>query len=49
MNDSIDFISIVTMLKLVPKKYRTNTVKVAKGKYKLPVTLKEAIKKVRNG
>ena len=49
MSNSIDFSTIVTMLKLVPKKYRTDTVKVAKGKYKLPLTLKEAIKKVRNG
>ena len=49
MIDTIDFQAIVTMLRILPKKYRTNTVKVAKGKYKLPITLKEAIKKVRNG
>lgn len=49
MVDSIDLISIVTMLKIVPKKYSTNTVKVAKGKYKLPTTIKQAIKKISNG
>jgi hypothetical protein len=47
--NSIDFQAIITMLKIIPKKYRSNTVKVAKGKYKLPTTIKEAIKKVSNG
>lgn len=49
MIDTIDFAGIVTMLRIVPKKYSTNNVKVARGKYKLPTNIKQAIKKISNG
>lgn len=47
--NNIDFQAIVTMLRIIPKKYKTDIVKVASGKYKLPLTVKQAIKKIRNG
>jgi len=37
------------MLKIVPKEYKTNNIKVARGKYKLPTTIKQLIKKLANG
>jgi hypothetical protein len=46
-NIDIDF--IVTTLKIVPNKYSTPAIKVAKGKNKLPTTLKQVFKKLRNG
>jgi hypothetical protein len=46
-NIDIDF--IVTALKIVPNKYSTPAIKVAKGKNKLPTTLKQVFKKLRNG
>jgi len=49
MIDSIDFAGIVTILKNLPKKYHTGRIKVARGKYKLPTTFREAIKKITNG
>jgi hypothetical protein len=48
MNDSIDFISIVKMLKFVPKKYKTKNIRIARGQYKLPTSLKQLIKKIIN-
>lgn len=45
----IDFISISELLKIVPKKYWTNNIKIAKGKYKMVTTVKELVKKVKNG
>lgn len=47
--NSINIEDIVAMLKILPKKYKTNTIKVAEGKYKLPTTIKQAIKKISNG
>lgn len=37
------------MLKVLPKQYDTPAIKVAKGKNKLPTTIKEVIKKFKNG
>jgi hypothetical protein len=49
MTHNIDIQEIVTMLKILPKQYDTPTIKVAKGKNKLPTTIKEVIKKFKNG
>jgi hypothetical protein len=49
MTQNIDIQEIVTMLKILPKQYDTPTIKVAKGKNKLPTTIKEVIKKFKNG
>ena len=49
MTQTIDIEGIVTMLKIVPKEYKTNNIKVAKGKYKLPTTIRQLIKKLANG
>ncbi len=49
MTQNIDIQGIVTMMKMLPKQYNTPTIKVAKGKNKLPTTIKEVIKKFRNG
>jgi hypothetical protein len=49
MEPNINIEFIVTALKLVPNKYSTPTIKVAKGKNKLPTTLKQVFKKLRNG
>lgn len=48
MNQNIDISFIVTMLRELPSKYNTPTMKVAKGKYKLPTTFKGLIKKIIN-
>jgi hypothetical protein len=48
MNTTIDFKNIEVMLKLVPKKYKTDNIRVARGKYKLPVTFKQLIKRIIN-
>ena len=49
MTQNIDIAGIVTMMKMLPKQYNTPTIKVAKGKNKLPTTIKEVIKKFKNG
>jgi hypothetical protein len=49
MIQNIDIESIVTMMKMLPKQYNTPAIKVAKGKNKLPTTLREIIKKFKNG
>ena len=49
MTQTIDIESIVTMMKMLPKQYNTPSIKVAKGKNKLPTTLREIIKKFKNG
>jgi hypothetical protein len=46
--NSIDFKNIEVMLKLVPKKYKTESIRIARGKYKLPVTFKQLIKRIIN-
>ena len=46
---TIDIEGIVTMMKIVPKKYNSKNIHVARGKYKLPTTLKQLIKKLANG
>lgn len=49
MEQNINIEFIVTTLKLVPKQYSTPAIKLAKGKNKLPTTLKQVFKKLRNG
>jgi hypothetical protein len=49
MTQNINIEEIVTMLKILPKQYDTPAIKVAKGKNKLPTTIKEIIKKFKNG
>ena len=49
MIHNIDIESIVTMMKIRPKKYKSNTIKIATGKYKLPLTFKQMLKKISNG
>jgi len=49
MTQNINIEGIVTMLDMLPKQYHTSTIKVAKGKNKLPTTMKGLIKKLRNG
>ena len=49
MTQNIDIEGIVTIMKMLPKQYNTPLIKVAKGKNKLPTTLREIIKKFRNG
>jgi len=49
MTQNINIENIVTMMKMLPKQYDTPAIKVAKGKNKLPTTIKEVIKKFKNG
>ena len=49
MTHNINIEEIVTILKILPKQYSTPTIKAARGKNKLPTTLREIIKKFRNG
>jgi hypothetical protein len=49
MEQIISLEGIVTMMKILPKQYDTATIKVAKGKYKLPTTIKQLFKKLKNG
>lgn len=49
MEQIINLEGIVTMMKMLPKQYDTPTIKIARGKYKLPTTLKQLIKKIKNG
>jgi hypothetical protein len=49
MTQNINIELIVTALKIVPNKYNTPAIKMARGKFKLPTTLKQVFKKLRNG
>ena len=49
MIQNIDIESIVTIMRMLPKKHHTDTIKVAMGKYRLPVTFKQLFKKISNG
>ena len=49
MEQIIDIEGIVTMMRILPKQYQTETIKIAKGKYKLPTTIGTLIKKLKNG
>ena len=49
MEHTIDIKGIVTMMRMLPKQYHTETIKVAKGKHKLPTTIGTLIKKLKNG
>ena len=43
MTHNINIEEIVTILKIFPKQYSTPTIKAARGKNKLPTTLREII------
>ncbi len=49
MEQIINLEGIVTMMKILPKQYDTETIKIAKGKYKLLTTIKQLFKKLKNG
>jgi hypothetical protein len=49
MQQNINIEEIITIMKVLPKQYNTSLIKIAKGKYKLPTTIKEVIKKFKNG
>ena len=49
MIQNIDIQTIVTMIRALPKQYHTETIKIATGKYRMPVTFKELFKKISNG
>lgn len=49
MTQTIDIESIVTMMRMLPKQYDTEVIKVARGKHKLPTTIGTLIKKLKNG
>jgi hypothetical protein len=49
MTQNIDIKSIVTMMRMLPKEYTSQHIKVAKGKYQLPTNLGSLIKKLKNG
>jgi hypothetical protein len=49
MIHNINIEEIVTILKILPKQYNTPTIKAARGKNKLPTSIKEVIKKFKNG
>ena len=49
MTQNINIEGIVTMMRMLPKQYDTEVIKVARGKYKLPTTIGTLIKKLKNG
>jgi len=46
---NIDIKGIVTMIRIMPKEYDTEVIKIAKGKYQLPTNIGSIIKKLKNG
>lgn len=48
MIHNIDIESIVIMMRALPAKYNTPTIKVAKGKYKLPTNFRSLVKRIIN-
>jgi len=49
MTQTINIDFIVTMMKILPKQYDTKTIKIARGKYKLPINLGGLLKKLNHG
>lgn len=49
MIQNIDIKQIVTMMRILPKQYDTESIKIARGKYQLPTNVGSIIKKLRNG
>ena len=49
MEQIINLEAIVTMMRMLPKQYDTEVIKVARGKHKLPTTIGTLIKKLKNG
>jgi hypothetical protein len=45
----IDIESTITLLKDLPMKYTSPSIKIARGKWKLATNWKKMIKKVKNG
>jgi hypothetical protein len=49
MIQNIDIKDIVTMMRILPKQYDTNNIKIARGKFQLPTTVGGLLKKLKNG
>jgi hypothetical protein len=49
MTQTINIEGIVTMMRMLPKQYDTPTIKIARGKHKLPTTIGTLIKRLKNG
>ena len=50
MEHTINIEAIVTMLNALPaSKHDTDRIKVARGKWKLPTSIKQLFKKLKNG
>jgi hypothetical protein len=49
MIHNINIKEIVTMMRVLPKQYDTENIKIARGKYQLPTSVGSIIKKLRNG
>ena len=49
MIQTIDIKEIVTIMRVLPKQYDTENIKIARGKYQLPTSVGSIIKKLRNG
>ena len=45
----LDIQTITTLLRALPMKYSNENIKIARGKYKIATTWKEAFKKIKNG
>ena len=49
MTHNINIKEIVTMMRVLPKQYNTENIKIARGKYQLPTNIGSIIKKLKNG
>jgi hypothetical protein len=49
MIQNINIENIVIMMRALPEKYDTPRIKIARGRFKKPTTLKERIKKLIHG
>jgi hypothetical protein len=47
MHNNINIEGIVTMIRMLPEKYDTTCIQIARGKFKKPITLTERIKKIK--
>ena len=49
MHNNINIEAVVIMMRMLPKQYDTPTIKIARGKHKLPTTVGGLLKKLNNG
>ena len=49
MDQNINIEFIVTTLKMMPAKYNTPAIKIAKGRFIIPTSIKQIFKKFKNG